>query len=120
MLNFVAGCPKVILYIASLTRMNSLTAVCLLASFLLLLSASPAVSVLNCSALVTCRHGSVATCQCVEAVGSLEWTVLPGDDCTVTYNTIDPRPPVGAVTSLCNDGHTVVLDAEGTNSFGTF
>ena len=56
----------------------------------------------------------------MEAVGVLEWTVLPGDDCTVTYNTINPRPPVGAVTSLCDDGHTVVLDAEETNNHGTF
>ena len=91
--------------------------VCLLTSLLLLLSASPAVSQaeLNCSESVTC----LVTCQCVGAVGYQTWTVLPGDDCTVTYNTIRPRPPIGAVASICDDNHTIVYDSEGTNRFGT-
>ena len=93
----------------------------LLTSLLLLLSASPAVSLpgLNCNGSAVTCPGSVITCQCVEAVASLRWTVLPGEDCTVGYSAAQPIPQVGAVAPICNDGHTVVFDSLGANNIGT-
>ena len=52
--------------------------------------------------------------MCVNAPALLHWTVTPpgGPDCTLRYGRQNSQE--GVVTILC-EGHTVVLDAVGTN-----
>ena len=80
----------------------------------LLLSVSTTEATLTCSRSNSCP-GSIATCVCVNAPALLEWTVTPPGElyCTLRYgrNSLE-----GVVTTLC-EGHTVVLDAVGTNQF---
>ena len=82
--------------------------------YLLLLSVSTTEATLTCSRSNSCP-GSIATCECVNARALLEWTVTPpGEpDCTLRYGRNSQE---GVVTTLC-EGHTVVLDAVGTNQF---
>ena len=82
---------------------------------LLLLSVSTTEARLTCSRSNGCP-GSITTCVCVNARALLQWTVTPpgGPDCTLRYGTTSQEE--GVVTTLC-EGHTVVLDAVGTNKF---
>ena len=81
---------------------------------LLLLSVSTTEARLTCSRSNGCP-GSITTCVCANARAELQWTVTPpgGPDCTMRYGRNSQE---GVVTTLC-EGHTVVLDAVGTNQF---
>ena len=82
--------------------------------YLLLISVSATKATLTCSRSNGCP-GSITTCVCVNAPALLQWTVTPpgGPDCTMRYGTTSQE---GVVTTL-SEGHTVVLDAVGTNQF---
>ena len=82
--------------------------------YLLLISVSATEATLICSGSNGCP-GSITACVCTNAPALLEWTVSPpGEpDCTVQYRRNSQE---GVVTTLC-EGHTVVLDAMGTNKF---
>ena len=61
---------------------------------------------LTCQRAIVCP-GSVVTCECAEATGSLHWTVQPGSNC---MNSLLPTSTIGLHEEICDDGHQAVLE----------